>query len=220
MYISITTALLLLVIACMICLRLMWSHVPLSAKKLLIAASLGFIVLHMLEITTKWEIASDRFNIVSAWCFIAGYVLLILLLTTLSPRWLTTLSAIVLLLPLFATSIILPLTPLFAPHFSKEIRIGNHLSYQVNPWTNAGAGIPGADLQVYYRPSFAPFLRRRFQSTPFNAQQCDFNAAFAEPGPLPGTALARCPHWPTQSAGTIDRILPLSQSPSHLTRIP
>jgi hypothetical protein len=220
MYITITTVTLALLIVAMLALRIVWSRIPSPWRKFLIRASLVLVVVHILAVVTKWETSSDRINLVLDWLAIAGYVLLILLLTRLSPRWLTSLSAVILILPLFSANILLPLTQLFVPRYNDMVAMGDTHWYQINPWSNAGAGIAGVDLQIYYRPRFAPFLRYRFQATPFNELQCNTKAAFALPGPSPKTVLARCPYWPSQRVGYVDEILPLSQSTTRLTRVP
>jgi hypothetical protein len=220
MYITITTVALALLIVAMLAVRIVWSRISSPWRTFLIRASAVLVVLHLLAVVTKWETASDRLNLLLDWLAIAGYVLLILLLTRLSPRWLTSLSAAILILPLFSANILLPLTQLFVPRYNDMVAMGDTHWYQINPWSNAGAGIPGIDLQIYYRPRFAPFLRHKFQVTPFNELQCNARAAFAVPGPSPTTVLARCPYWPSQRAGYVDEILPLSQSTTRLTRVP
>lgn len=220
MYISITTITLILMTVALIGLRLVWSRIPAKLRKGILYASIALVALHLLILASKWETSSDRFNIILSWLFIGGYMLLILQLTRLTPYWLTSLSAAILIFPLFSATILLPLTSLFQADYFPMVPMGHGLWYQVVPWTNTGAGIAGGELQVYNRPQFAPFLRHKFQSTPYNEGQCNFKAAFAEPGPYPGTVLARCPHWPTQSAGSVDELLPLSKSPARLKRIP
>jgi hypothetical protein len=220
MYIPITTITLILMTVAMIGLRLVWSRIPPLAARFILYAAFALVLLHFFLLASKWETSSDRFNTLLSWLFIGSYELLILQLTRWRPLWLTAFSAATLILPLFSASILLPLTLLFQPEFSPMVPIGQSLWYQIVPWTNTGAGIGGGDIQVYYRPSAAPFLRHKFTSTPYNDAQCNFKAAFAEPGPRPGTVLARCPHWPSQPAGSVDEVLPLSTSPARLKRIP
>jgi hypothetical protein len=209
MYIPLTTAALALLTVAMFLLRIFWSRVPPRLKSILIRASIAMIVLHGLFVATKWTTTSDRLNVLINWLAIAGYELLVLFFSRLSPRWLTIPSATILLIPLFASSILLPLVPLFQSGSPQKVPIDNHFFYEVRPWRNTGGGNTGADVLIYYRPSFAPFLRRRVQTIPFNNQECNANAAFAIPLPASKNFLGRCPHWPTQPPGTFDKVLPL-----------
>jgi hypothetical protein len=167
------------------------------------------IILHGLFVVTKWNTTSDRLNVLINWLAIAGYELLILLFSSLPPRWLTLPSTIILLIPLFASSIMGPLTNIFNPASHRNVALGDHLFYEVDPWMNAGGGTKGVDVNIYYRPPFAPFLRRKIQSTPFNDRECNSRSAFAIAFPTRRTVLFRCPNWPTQSTGTLDKVLPL-----------
>jgi hypothetical protein len=143
------------------------------------------------------------------WLAIAGYELLVLLFSSLPPRWLTLPSTIILLIPLFASSILVPLTHLFEPASRKNFSLGDHLYYEINPWTNTGGGNRGVDLVIYYHPPLAPFIRHKLQSIPFNDQECNSRAASAVAFPAKKTVLGRCPNWPSHASGTVDKLLPL-----------
>jgi hypothetical protein len=209
MYIPITIAALILLTAAMVLLRIFWSRVPPRLRFFLIRASIAMIVLHGLIVVTKWTTTSDRLNVLINWLAIAGYELLVLLFSRLSPRWLTLPSAIILLIPLFASSILGPLTYLFEPGFHAKVSLGDHLFYEVNPWSNVGGGNRGVDVLIYYYPPFVPFIRHKLQSIPFNDQECNSRAASAIAFPAKKTVLGRCPNWPSQASGAIDKILPL-----------
>jgi hypothetical protein len=209
MYIPFTTAALALLTVAMILLRIFWSRVPPRLKFLLIRASIAIIVLHGLFAVTKWNTTSERLNVLINWLAIAGYELLILLFSRLSPRWLTLPSTIILLIPLFAATILVPLTHLFEPAARKNLSLGDHLFYEISPWSNAGGGNKGVDVIIYYRPPFAPFLRHKLQSIPFNDRECNSRAASAVAFPAKKTVLGRCPNWPSQASGTVDKLLPL-----------
>jgi hypothetical protein len=209
MYIPTTTVALLLLTVVMILLRIFWLRVPRQLRSFLIRGAITTIILHALFEVTKWSTMSGWLNVLISWMATAGYELLVLLFSRQSPRWLTIPSAAILLVPLFASSILLPLVPLFRPGSAQKIPIDNRFFYEVHPWENAGGGNTGVDLVIYYRPPLAPFLRRKLQTIPFNNQECNASAAFAIT--LPGTKnfLGRCPHWPSQSPGTFDKVLPL-----------
>src|ERR1700730_17575668 len=127
MYIPLALAALALLTVAMILLRIFWSRVPPRLRILLIRASIAIIILHGLFVLTKWNTTSDRLNAVINWMAVAGYELRVLLFSRLSPRWLTPPSTIILLVPLFASRILVPLTHVFeaAPH--KDASLGDNL---------------------------------------------------------------------------------------------
>ncbi len=209
MYIPLTTAALALLTAAMVLLRIFWSRVPPRLRFFLIRASIAMIVLHGLIVVTKWTTTSDRLNVLINWLAIAGYELLVLLFSRLSPRWLTLPSTIILLIPLFASSILGPLTYLFEPGSHAKVSLGDHLFYEVNPWWNTGGGNKGVDVVIYYCPPFAPFIRHKLQTIPFNDQECNSRAASAIAFPAKKNVLGRCPNWPSQASGAVDKLLPL-----------
>jgi hypothetical protein len=209
MYIPITTALLALLTVAMLLLRIFWSRVPPQLRFFLIRASIAIIIVHGLFVVTKWTTTSDRLNAVINWMAVAGYELLVLLFSRLSPRWLTLPSTIVLLIPLFASSILVPLTHVFeeAPH--KNASLGDNLFSEVSPWSNVEGGNKGVDVVIYYSPPFAPFFRHKLQTIPFNDQECDSFAASAVAFPAKKVVLGHCPNWPSQTPGTVEKRLPL-----------
>jgi hypothetical protein len=132
--------------------------------------------------------SSSYINVIINWLAIAGYELLVLLFSRLSPKWLTTLSAVILIAPIFASTVLLPLTRIFEPGTIPRVPIGNHLYYKVAPWSVDGAANSGVDLDILYSPPFAPFLSHKVQSQPFNTQACNAFASFALLGPTPRTS--------------------------------
>src|SRR5271170_2467852 len=194
MFIPITTAALVLMTVAMLLLRIFWLRVPSRLRFFLIGLSIAAILLQGLFVVTKWTTTSDRLNVLINWVAIGGYQLLVLLFSRLSPRWLTIPSAIVLLIPLFAASILIPLTPIFQPVPDAQVPMGDHLFYEVRPWVNAGSGAnAGVDLVIYYRPPLFPFLRRRLQAVPFNNAECNSFGAIAIALPAKKIAVCRCP---------------------------
>jgi hypothetical protein len=209
MHVPITTATLALLTFGILLLRIFWPRIPARVRFYLIRTAVVLIAVHIVLTVTKWETASDRVNVVIKWLGVASYELLIMLFTRLSPRKLTSVCGAILLVPVFASSILLPLTYLFDPSRNEPISIGNDLFYQRVLWGNNDdvSANSGADILLSYRPRFAPFLRRYLRNIPFNNKQCNTHAAFAELGPNPKTVLARCPHWPSQRPGTDDWLL-------------
>jgi hypothetical protein len=209
MHVPITTATLALLTFAILLLRIYWLRVPATVRFYLICVAALLIVIHVLFTVTKWSSTSDHVNVLIKWLAIASYELLVMLFTRLSPRWLTSSCAVILLIPIFASSVLLPLTYLFDPTTNESTSLGSNLFYQRLHWGDDPSANSGADIIVYYRPPLAPFLRHDLQHVFFNDQQCNAGAAFAVLGPVPKTVLARCPHWPAQGSGTEDRLFTL-----------
>jgi hypothetical protein len=209
MSITITAAILVLLTVAMLLLRIFWLRIPLGFRAFLVRGAVAMVLLHVFFVATKWGTTSTRVNAIITWLAIAGYELLILLFSRLSPKWLTSLSAAILLIPLFASTVLFPLSLVLEPDSIARVPLGNHLYYKIVPWANNGAGNAGIDLNVYYIPPFAPFLSRKIGTQSFNMEHCNAFAAYAQPGPGPKTVVARCPHSSAQPAGTDNRILRL-----------
>jgi hypothetical protein len=209
MHIPITTATLALLTFAILLLRIYWIRLPATVRVYLIRAAVFLIIVHVVFTVTRWGTASDRVNVMIKWSAIASYELLLLLFTRLHPRWLTSICGLILLVPIFASSVLLPLTSLFDPYTNKATSLGSDLSYQRIPWGSSPSANSGAEIVIYYQPRLAPFLRRDLLHTPFNNQQCNAGAVFAILEPDRKTVIARCPRWPSQGPGTEDRLLML-----------
>jgi hypothetical protein len=208
MNIAITAVILVLLTVAVLLLRIFWLRIPAGFRAFLLRGAVAIILLHLFFVVTKWGTTSTRVNAIINWLAIAGYELFVLLFSRLSPKWLTSLSATVLLIPLFAASSLFPLALVLQPDSIPRVPLGNHLFYKIEPWSS-GAGNPGVDLDIYYIPPFAPFLSRKVVSQAFTTEHCNAFAAYALPGPEPKTVIARCPYSPAQPAGNDDRILRL-----------
>jgi hypothetical protein len=208
MSIPLTFATLALMTVAMILLGAFWLRVPHWLNIFLPRAAIVIILVQVFFVATKWGTASDRLNVLINWLAVAGYELLLVLFSRLSPRGLTSLSAAILIVPLFASSIVMPLALLFQRGTIKKVPIGHNLYYRRVAWDDSGA-IPGVDLDVYYRPPLLPFLSRKLQTQSFNSAQCDAFSAIILPGPDSETVLAHCPHTPSQPPGSDDKIVRL-----------
>ncbi len=209
MYLPITIVALALLTLAMIALRIVWSRLPPRLRWFLLRLSIALVTLQAIFAATKWSTTSDHVNIVINWLAITGYELVVLSFAGLPPRWLTVPSAIILLMPLFAASVMIPLTHLFNPQSPEIVPIGDHLFYEIEPWTNIGGGNGGIDILVYRRSSIIPFLRHKIQTIPFNNDECNSNTASAIALPEKRAVLGRCPRWPSQPAGYEEKLLPL-----------
>src|ERR1700733_2867002 len=210
MHIALTTAVLVLLTAAMLLLRILWNGGPPRLRFSILTVSISLVLLESFFAATRWGTISDRLNVFIFWLAVAAYEFLVLFFSRLSPKWLTTLSATILLVPVFASSIVLPLTELFDLSSYKTVPVGDNLFYEVKPWGNTGGGRTGADLIVSYRPPIAPFLRHKVRVIPFNDGECNSSAAIAIPFPSTKTVLGRCPGWSSETAGTVDKLFPLS----------
>lgn len=209
MFLPLTFAALALLTATMVLLGVFWERVPLRLRFFLPRAALALIIIHALFVVTRWGTTSSRLNVLINWLAVAGYELLLVLFARLPPRWLTFLSAAILILPLFASSIIEPLTRIFNSGKIDKIPITHGLYYKRVEWNASGNSNSGVDLEIYYRSPLFPFLSRKVQAQAFNASQCDISAATVQPGPDPETVLVRCPHWPFQPPGNEEILLTL-----------
>ncbi len=209
MYLPITTAVLLLLTAALLLLRIFWARVPSMARFFLIRAAVALILLEALLTVTHWEINSDHLNTLLKWLAVASYELLVLIFSTLPPRWLTIICACILMVPAFSASVVMPLQHIFDPHDNPLHPIGSDFFSQNVPWAGDSSANSGSELKIFYRPHFAPFLRRNSLTFPFNDQECNARASFAILQPDRKHVLARCPQWPSRGSGTDDRLFPL-----------
>ena len=205
MAIQITTVVLALLTVAMLVLRIFWDRVPAGLRYVLIRIAIALVILQAFFAATKWGTTSDLLNVLINWLAIAAYELLVLLFSRLSPRWLTTICAGILLILVFASSVLLPLTDLFNPYSSRKASMSRNFFYEVKPWGNVGSGTDGVDLQICYRPTFAPFLRRKIQPIPFNNRECHAMAVTAEISSDMKTVFARCPRWPSEPVGNVEK---------------
>jgi hypothetical protein len=208
MHIPVTVAFLVVLTIAMILVGIYWPRVPPHIRTFLICASVALIILHGLFTVTKWTTVSNRLNVLIAWLAIVGYELLVLRFSRLSPRWLTVPSAIVLLILVFASSVVVHLDQIFDPALQR-VPLPSHLYYEITPWRNVGAGTTGVDVAIYRRPALVPFLRHKIQAIPYNDHECNANASYAIVLPEKKSVLGRCPYWPSQSSGSYDKLLPL-----------
>ncbi|MCU1226561.1 MAG: hypothetical protein JWQ42_4654 [Edaphobacter sp.] len=211
MHVPITTVALILLTLTIILLRVFWFRLPAKLHHLLVYAAIAMILLRIAFVVSGWSTTSDRMNALLNWCAVAGYELMIVLFTLYRPKWLTTISAAILLIPVFASSILMPLTNLFDETTADIRSIGNHLIYERSPWeADPGTKSTGVDLLVYYRPPLAPFLRHKIQRAAFNNDQCNADVSFAAVEPDRKHLRFHCPAAPSKPNGTaIDLILPI-----------
>jgi hypothetical protein len=210
MQVIFTTALLASLTLAIVLLRVFWFHVPAKYRSFIVYTGLSMIFLHVAFTVTKWNTTSDRLNSLINWGAVAGYLLIIVLFTLQRPRWLTTISAVILILPVFASNILLPLRDLFNPVSPSVARIDNRYVYVRTLWDQPGENQnSGVDLMVFYQPRFVP-LRRKVQRATFNDMQCDASASSASIDHARKIIHFHCPASSTQAGSSpIDLLLPL-----------
>ncbi len=207
MFIPSTVAALAILTIFIIAVRSFWPSFPRRVQRLLVQIAVVVILVQGFFYLTKWGTTSAYLNVVIYWLAIASYELLLLLFSRLSPQWLTSISAAILMLPLFASSFLMPLTGIFKPGSLPKRPIGEHLYYKVFPSTVSGPGVQVFDVEFFYQPTVAPFLSRRVGKQSFNTAECNAAAVFVVNSGARNTLIARCPFWPTQPPGSEDRIV-------------
>jgi hypothetical protein len=210
MRVLLTTAVLISLLLAIVALRVFWFRVPAKIKSSLIYSGLAMIFLHVAFTVSKWSTTSDRLNSIINWGAVAGYLLIIVLFTLHRPQWLTTISAAILILPVFAANILLPLKALFEPNTTTITRIDSRYIYEKNLWEESGENRnSGADLMIFYQPRFLP-LRRKVQRATFNDMQCDASASSARIDREHKIIHFHCPALSTPTGSNpIDLLLPL-----------
>ncbi len=192
MHLTLTFATLLAVTAILVLLRLRWTHLSPNLRRTILATACAICIIFLLSYGTGWSTTGVRLNYIFYWLFLASVEFFVLLITLVPPRWLTSLIAVVLLLPILSASIFLPLTAVFAaPPVTTPI--GDHLVSVTEPWTSGKIGVSGVDIDILYRPTWAPFLQHRRQTDRLFETQCDTTKATATLQPDRNSILFDCP---------------------------
>ncbi|MEO6815662.1 MAG: hypothetical protein ABI177_03095 [Edaphobacter sp.] len=193
----ITFAVLAILTGALILLRLRWHQLSHKAHSIFIGCAGTALVLYLLMFATSWSTASNHLNAAIYWAAIAGYEFFLLLFTLLRPRWLTTIIAVVLMLPILSASPFLPLAELFNPASHTITSIGPDFTSDLAPW-GTGRAPSGFDLTLYSHPSWTQFLRRRRQACHYFSGQCDASKAYATLQSDGKHVLMSCPAAPDQ----------------------
>ncbi|MDW5266735.1 MULTISPECIES: hypothetical protein [Acidobacteriaceae] len=179
-------------------LRLRWLRLSQRTRTTLIGCAGAALILYSLIFITGWDTSSNHLNAAIYWAAVAGYEFFLLLFTLLRPRWLTTIIAAVLMLPVLSASPFLPLAELFNPAPHTTVSIGpNFISDRVAWGTGTGPN-SGFDLVIYSQPSWTHFLRHRRQGSRYFNGQCDASRAYATLQPDGKHVLMSCPAAPNQ----------------------
>ncbi|CAN5485474.1 hypothetical protein BH10ACI4_BH10ACI4_09280 [soil metagenome] len=196
MHVPATLVTLLLFTIAIVVLRLRWMHVSDRTRRLLIgAAVVSSLVLGFARLI-KLSTIFDHFNTAVYWAFVLSYILLLALFTRLKPRWLTTLIAVVLVIPLLSASAFLPLAEIFSNQPHRIQSLGENFISDLVPIDAVTTGASGADMTIYRRISWIPFLQLRYMGTRYFNTQCNSAAAYAVLQPNHRSVLMVCPALP------------------------
>ena len=209
LHISVILIALAALIAALLLLRHRWSEMTWRTRKLLLLAAVLFITLFVLAYATHWVTAYDRLNSAIYWAAIAGYLLLLTVHSLTRPRWLTIATAIILAIPILASSIVLPLGGLFFPRPRRIRPLGDHLYASWQPFQELGTTTSGVDVEVVYRPRLVPFLQQTRLGGRFYDLRCNGAATEVALQPDHQSVFVRCPPWPNSGGSGEGDILRL-----------
>jgi hypothetical protein len=213
MYLQRTYAALGLLTAAMIVLRFFWWRLPGRLQTVLLWFGAISAVLPAISLVTKWSITSDHANTFVNWLAIAGYLLILMRFSLMRPQWLTSLCAFILVLPIFSSALLYPLTDFFHPRdMTAAFQIegpyrGERTESEASTTSDSDCRI--FDIKIYYLPRFAPFLKHRLQRSSFNTLECEADRTTATVLHDSAEVQFHCPANPGKQA--LDRVLPLIQ---------
>jgi hypothetical protein len=202
-----TIGLLVALTVAILILRFFWFRMPrrLERRVLLFA---GFVVaLRFIFLVALLRTMSPFFDALLCWTAVAGYELMLVRFSLMQPRWLTSISAFVLLLPIFGSTLLFPLTGIFDMEPADIRPIGGQYLLERSPWDVKVSGHAGVDLGIFYQPPWAPFLRHMVQRSSFGDEQCDSKAVIVTVDSANKLARFHCPGHEGQDA--IDLTLPI-----------
>ncbi|MCL2660335.1 MAG: hypothetical protein FWD64_07455 [Acidobacteriaceae bacterium] len=208
MYFSRTIAILVLLTAAIFVLRFFWRRLPGRLRAALLTAAGICVMLQVLMILSRWSLTSNLANTLMYWAAAASYLLILMRFSLVRPRWLTAFCAVVLLLPIFSASVLLPLMEIFYYKDTDYFSIGKPYLCERRPW--GGRRMPknyGFSVSVFYEPRLAPFLKHRLRGSAFNIDQCQATASTAVVYESSDEILFHCPANPRGNA--VNHILPL-----------
>ncbi|MCU1321324.1 MAG: hypothetical protein JWM43_973 [Acidobacteriaceae bacterium] len=196
MHVPATLAALLLCTLAIVLLRLRWPYVPHKTKRLLIVAAIASTLVLGFSRLASLSTIFDHLNTAVYWAFVLSYIFLLALFTRLKPRWLTTLIAIILVVPLLSASAFLPLAEIFSSQPHRIQALGENFVSDLVPVDALTSGASGSDMNIYRRIAWIPFLQRRYMGTRYFNTQCNSSAAYAVLQPNHRSILMVCPAVP------------------------
>lgn len=215
MPIPITIAALLLLTAAIVLLRLRWPMLSSHARRRFLLLALLLFTPTALSFLTHWETTSIRLNDLLGWFRVLAYMLVVVFFTLLRPRWLTSLIATVLLLPLLSASFIAPLADLFTLRPFTMRPIGGGFFLETAPWTSGEHANSGVDFTLFRRPPGSSLFRRGIRSGRLYNSQCDTANVFGTFDPAHLALDLRCPPLPGITPSGTELHVTLHEPPLH-----
>jgi hypothetical protein len=202
MDVPVTLAIFTTILAALVLLRIRWPSLPVRLQSTLIVLAMVAIFLQGLTYATHWNLSDDRAGFLLNWSAIIGYEFIVLLATRLRPRWLTSIVAVILILPLLSASIFLPLTGQFerSPHY--RTKLDTNLYIETTPWESPLKGTSGVDIQIFVTKPYIPFLRHLFASSRLFNNQCNTAGATVVLQLDHENVLISCPSWSGELASS------------------
>lgn len=176
--------------------RARWQRLGYGVRRTVLGAAIASIVLFAIGYATHWITISDRLNSALYWAAVAGYLLLLSIHSLMRPRWITSITAIVLAAPLLASSLLLPLGSIFHHHPRRIVALGNHLYASWQPFVEVGPSSSGVEVEIFYRPPFLPLLRHSRLGGRFYDRRCNAAATEVALQSDHNSVFVRCPSWP------------------------
>jgi hypothetical protein len=200
MHLPLTFASFVLLTAGIVLLRLCWQRLSSPVQGFVVILACTILFFFALSLATKWKIYPALVNAALYWSAIASYEFFLVLFTLLPPRWLTSIIATILIIPLLSASIFLPLARVFDTTPYQTLPLGEKFVSVRTPWGTGATDGSGVDLDIFWRPAWAPFLQRRVQGVRYYNSQCDTGASFAVLQPDHQSVLMSCPAAANQKA--------------------
>jgi hypothetical protein len=211
MHVPLTFAALALLTAAIVLLRFSWSRLSPKAHRILITIVVVYFTFSVIFGSTHWTTAYDQLDGMLDWCLVACYAFLLMLFSLLRPRWLTSVIAIILFIPILSTMTVLPLTKVFNRATSTTTVIGDRIISVKTPLEPSPIEVTGVEIDVFYQPTWSTLVRRRLQGFRFIDSQCNASASYAVLQPDHKSVLFACPPAPNQPSDTPRNvILPLN----------
>lgn len=194
MHAPITSAAIALLALALLPLRFLWPQLSERVRRrlprLVIAAFAIALLPHLTHWGTRWHLLNATLDWVALLC----YLILLALFTRLRPRWLTTVSAIILFVPLFAASPMLRLAELFDAQARPVVRLTDRQVVERSRWDLQPMGNSGADFTLFREARWAPFLWHNEMLLRFTDADCDTSAIRFKVDPDQSRALLQCPY--------------------------
>lgn len=209
MHVPLTFGVLAALTAAILLLRWGWDGLSRAWQRAALVVAVVALSLRGLGLVTNYSV-SFRVDAAMYWMCLAGYGVLLARFTLIRPRWLTCSIGIVLAVPLLAATPFLPLTELFDTSPPVVAPVGSGLYSELRRIRTSPVSVDGAEFNIYSRPRWAPFLRRRRETARLFDTQCETSAMYAVLEPGGRSVRVTCPEWPDQpGTGGHSAVVPL-----------